>query len=182
MAKHHQSANSYSVPRFGIISVLIILLFLLSCDGDKTYRMEVESMPAIGSVELSSLDSNTDAQLCRKFLRRLTREAPAEPLDGTLVTRFEIIEADDIERWMAVEFSASGATYRIEGQLLSPDIFSPTDQGLYFQGRIAFSSLSYGDGPLDLNNSREAFDLVAPLLQSLGRRVCGMVGLPEAAN
>ena len=181
MEKHQQLANSFLVSPLGRILLLVVLLFALSCAEYKAHKMEERPMPAIGSVGLSSLETNADAQLYREFLRRLIREAPAEPLDDTDVTRFEIIEADDIERWMVVDFSAKRAKYRIEGQLLSPDILSPTDQTLCFLGRIAYSSASYRDGPLDLNNSRDAFDLVAPLLRSLSRRVCGKVGLPEAA-
>ena len=158
------------------------LLLLLSCGMPKTSIMEKGPMPAIGSVTLSSLDNNADASLYREFLRQLIMEASAEPLEGSDVTRFEIIEADDFKRWMVIDFSAKGADYRIEGQLLSPDILFPTDQSLYFHGRIAYSSANFSDAPLDLTNSKDAFKLVAPVLQSLSRRVCGIVGLPKAAG
>lgn len=178
--ERRQIADSSKVRLVAVILLLLVFLFLNSCQGPRTSRVEGIPMPAIGTVRLSLLSTNADAQIYRKFLRLLTEEAVAEPLQGD-VTRFEIGEADDIDRWMVIDFSARGARYRIEGQLLSPDILSPTDQALCFRGRIAYSSLSYENGPLDLTNSRDAFNIMAPMLISLGRRVCGLVGLPNTS-
>jgi hypothetical protein len=79
---------------------------------------------------------------------------------------------------MVVIFDARGATYKLEGQLLSPDILSPEDDELCFLGRIAYNSRKFDDKPLDRDGSSEAFDLVEPLIQSLSRRVRSMLNIP----
>jgi hypothetical protein len=150
--------------------ISVALLLLLSCAQKKTLIRE-KLMPAFGTVNLVNVKSTVESETYRKFLRSLKREAPMESLAGSNVDRFEIPVADDFERWMVVVYEADNATYTIEGQILSPDLFSPTDQVVSFVGRIAFSSASFDDAPLDIANSRDAFELIKPLLESLSQRV-----------
>lgn len=140
-------------------------------------------MQSFGSVDLAPAVATAPADVYRRFVRLLPREDPAESLNGTEVTRFEIPEVDDLERWMVIVFDAQGATYRIEGQLLSPDLLSPTDPVLSFLGRSAYSSASFDpDVPLDPVNARDAFRLVMPVLSDLARRVGENVGFPAPTS
>ena len=128
-------------------------------------------MSAMGSVDLIPVTALSDPDECRDFLRLLKREAENEPLDQSEVSSFGISDLDDSDRWMELEFNARGATYRIGGQLLSPDLLSPRDAVLSFLGRIAFSSAAFNGAPLGDTNARDAFGIVKPVLRALARRV-----------